>query len=300
MPTSSHQHALKALAEAVQALDTAIRLAVGGQPIFSADRLPGGIPDCAELRFMFVVSTLYKLYREAGADDLKFLNSKLTAIQKDSTSHYDLVNDLRTFDQHDVQGSSPETLRRRERCRQWFQKAVKLNDAQRPVGEAAWTKCTLALLCDANAYLDSLRSYIGDLQGAAADYVKKEWSLHRIRSISHGDFDRMTAVVACDIGMESRNIVAFRNQYYERIILELRAQRHDVDVQAFVKRAITARLLNEFPGPILVAEDLKSLGMKPGPGLGKALKEAQQIWIQSDCRLAKAEVIDRLEQLALI
>lgn len=300
MSTSSHQQALHPLAEAVQALDTAITLAVGGQPLLAANRLPADIPECAELRFMFVVSTLYKLYREAGADDLKFLNSKLAGLHQDSPSHYDLVNDLRTFDQHDVQGSSSETLRRRERCRLWFQKAVELPDAPRPVGEVAWTKCTLTLLSDAVAYLGALRSYIAGLQGAAADYVKKEWVLLRTRSIPHGDFDRMTAEVAGDIGMESRDIVAFRNQHYGRILLELRAQRYDVDVKGFVKRAITARLLDEFPGPILVAEDLKAFGMKPGRDLGKALREAQQVWIQSDCELTRDQVIARLQQLGLV
>jgi hypothetical protein len=296
---SSQQQVLQGLSEAVGALDAAALALLGGAPTFLPKSLPGEIPECAELRFMFVVSTLYKLYREIGGDDLKFLNSKIRPSQPEAAGHYDLVHDLRTFDQHDVQSSSTETTRRRDRCRLWFENAVGLQGATRPVGEAAWTKCTQDLLSEAVAYFRALKSFVDGLQGSAGDYVKTEWLLVRTRSIPHGDFDRMASEIAGDIGMESRDIVAFRNQHYPRITTELRAQRFNVDVATFVKRAITARLLEEFPGPLLVAEDLKAVGMKPGRELGRALKEAQRIWIESECRLTKDQVIARLRDVTL-
>jgi hypothetical protein len=300
MSTSQQQQVLQGLSEAVGALEESVISRLGGACTFSAKSISSEIPECAELRFMFVVSTLYKLYREAGGDELKFLNSKIAPLQSEATRTYDLVHDLRTFDQHDVQSDSPETARRRTRCRLWFENAVPLQGAIRPTGEAAWIKCTENLLSEAVAYLCTLKSFVDGLQGGAGEYVKKEWLLIRTRSIPHGDFDRMTSEIASDIGMISRDIVAFRNQHYARIVSELRAQRFDVDVLTFTRRAITGRLLEEFPGPVLVAEDLKAVGMKPGRELGRALKEAQRIWLNSGCNMTKDEVIAQLQALARI
>lgn len=299
MSTTPQFQSLQGLSDAVTELDTSITSVVGKLPTLSVERVAREIPEFSELRFVFVVSTLYKLYREAGGDELKFLNTKISGSQSDSIRHYELINDLRTFAQHDVQSSSGETGRRRERCRRWFAGAAVLNDSELPANEDAWNKCTKAILSEAIAYLRVLKDYVDSLHGNAADYVKKEWLLLRARSVPHGDFDRLTAEVAGDIGMESRNIPAFRNQYYERIITELRAQRFDINVAVFVKKAITARLLDEFPGPLLVAEDLKALGMKPGLELGKVLKQAQQIWIESDYQMSKGQVLARLQELAI-
>ncbi len=291
---------LEGLCEAVASLDTAIVRALVGPPIFSGHFVYREIPEYGELRFMFIVSSLYKLYREAGGDNLKFLNAKIASSQGEAVRHYDLIHDLRTFDQHEVQSDSQETARRRDRCRFWFDQSVGLQTTDRPVGEAAWNKCIEDLLSGAVAYLCALRSFVDGLREGMGDYVRREWLLVRTRSIPHGEFDRMVSEIAGDIGMGSRDVVAFRNQHYSRIVSDLRAQRWDINVSTFVRQAITARLLEEFPGVILVAEDLKAVGMKPGRGLGRALKEAQRIWVDSGCRLAKDQVVARLRELGLI
>ncbi len=300
MSTCEQSKVLRGLSEAVASLDTAIISALGGAPTLSGHFVYREIPEYGELRFMFVVSSLYKLYRDAGGDDLKFLNEKIASSKGEVVRHYDLVHDLRTFEQHELHSDSPETTRRRDRCRLWLDQSVGLKGTNRPVGEAAWNKCIEDLLSEAITYLRALKSFVDGLGDGLGEYVKKEWLLVRTRSIPHGEFDRMVSEIAGDVGMGSRDVVAFRNQYHARIVSDLRAQRWDVDVPTYVRQAITARLLEEFPGIILVAEDLKAVGMKPGRELGKALKEAQRIWVDSGCRLTKDQVVARLREIRLI
>jgi hypothetical protein len=276
-------------------LDTAIVAALGGEPTLRGHPSCQTIPECGELIFIFVVSSLYKLYREAGGDDLKFLNSKIAATGSGVTEHYALVCDLRTFDQHDLRTGSPETMRRRNRCRLWFEQTVELKENDRPVGAPAWNKCVESLISQAINYISTLREFVKSLNGGMGEYVKKEWALIRTRSIPHGDFDKLVYETAGDLGM-SRDVVSFRKQHYERIVVELRAQRFDVEVVNFIRKAITSRLVEEFPGVILVPDDLKALGVKPGRELGAALKEAQRIWVDGGCLLTKQAVIDALRQ----
>jgi hypothetical protein len=161
-------------------------------------------------------------------------------------------------------------------------------------------KCTHSILADAIAYLDGLRSYLVSLEGAGADHVSKEWKRIRERAISHGDFDSITAKIAGDIGMESRDIVAFRKKHHENVLKELSAQRYDVDVHSFIRKTITARLLDQFRRSNLDPDDLKAMGMKPGRDLGIALAKGQDIWTQCSYTLTKNEVIAQLQQLGMV
>ena len=270
MAGSSKFPLLDAVFAALRELDDSMASILGGVESF----LSGGlavweIPRCSELEFIFIVSSLYKLYRETGGDELKFLNAKIAQSQVELVAHYRLVHELRTFHQHDLTDASEETTQRLEYCRAWFSRTVEVDSEGRPAGDGAWDGCTKALLSDAAKYLNGIKSFISDLEGSTREYVLNEWFLIRKRALSFGEFDKMASEIAGDIGMEGRNIVTFRNKHYQGIMNALRDQRWDTDMKKFVKDSITAILLGEFPGVILVADDLKALGMAPGRDLGK-------------------------------
>ncbi len=300
MSSNEQPHSLHHLSEAIVSLDAAIASALGAAAPFADHPAYREVPEHGALRFMFIVTTLYTLYREAGGEDLKFLNRKIAPSQGQIIRHYHLVHDLRTFAQHEVKSDSKKVKLRRDQCQDWFNQTIDLQGNNAPFGEDAWNKCIENLLSEAVTYLCALKAFVEGLHDGMGEYVKKEWLLFRTRYVPHGEFDQIAWEIAGDLGMGSRDIVAFRTQHHEGIVRDLRAQRFDVDVHSFLRQAITARLLEEFPGVILVAEDLKALGMKPGPELGKALKEGQRIWVDSNCLLKKEQVVERLRELSYI
>src|SRR5262249_34934235 len=145
----------------------------------------------SELGFMRTVSWLYVLYHEAGRPSVAFLCGLLHGYDLDPdgriAAHLALVQQLRTFLQHNLDPGKPHDTQIWTACEEWFQRHCR---TRVPVENDHWDGCLLALLDEARRFFQALSGCVRAIEGdEARQDVVDQWVFRKSRYHPPHQFD---------------------------------------------------------------------------------------------------------------
>ncbi len=255
------------------------RLSKDGSGVFADVSLKKPRFEPAELGFILTVSWLCVMYFEAGKVDVLFLNRKLEVygIAQDGSceQHYELVRQLRTYHQHNLDLTENRNRQIQETCENWLRSQC---GSPIPGNEEQWGKCLISILTDARAFLNSLRDCVRQIEkDDSRDAIVEEWDCLRKRFHPPHEFDKLIEVVAADIGRDKLDIVRFRKKYYSDWVKELELLDGTYDFKQEGRRLIEHAFMESLTPslPITGKDIMKEFGLGPGRLIGDLLEKAK-------------------------
>jgi hypothetical protein len=250
----------------------------------------------AELGFIRSVSWAFVLLHEAGRASVKLLEG-FTANARPSerdelNRNLELVNELRTFLQHDLERTSLRNAALDARCAGWFKESC---GTAVPSTEEEWAACLLKFLERVEKSLEILVRSIREIEKhAAATEIFQTWSVRKKRTWAPYDFDSLIAGIASDLGRVGVDVVRFRKRYADRWIraLELLSEQSDPKIE--IRKLIEFALINDDAHVLPITGDdlMNAFGIPPGPVVGKLLREAKSLYDHAPC--SGPELLTRL------
>ena len=269
-----------------QGINTLARSLIG-RPAFDELHVLLPNPTSPEPGFIRATSWLYCLYFEAGQVSLTFLRRLGEAYslvdREASDQHVEAVRCLRTELHHNL-GFGDSDLAARREAESWRRKAC---GTALPQTQNQWRACYDRIVDDAYTFLGGLDTVIRRIEsdGDGAQQHIDEWLRRMNRNWSAAKFDPLIDDAKYRLARESLNTVAFRNRNIDkwRKHLELLDDGFDFDFEAM--RLIEKMLLDEDSVvlPITGRDVIESLGVKPGPNIGKLLEEARRHFEVNRC-----------------
>jgi len=250
-----------------------------------------------ELGLLRVVSWFYVLYYEAGGVNVDFLAERLTTYNLDSggnlSEHLTLVNQLRTYFQHNLDPSSRRDRRIQDYCEMWFRSQCGTSE---PNEDAEWDRCLHGFLQEAMGFVDALLKCIREIErDESFEQVLNDWDLRRSRYHPAYEFDQLINEVAVDMGRDSLDAAKFRKRYYDRWIKEIASLQGDYTFEFEARRLIEYTLLNDTMAvlPITGKEILETFeDIQPGPEVGEFLQRAKTMYEENPC--TREELLEKL------
>ena len=261
---------------------SAVRLTGHQYPVFGIVALRQ--PDVGrnpELAFLQMVSWLYAHYVDAGQPGLNFLKRQAKSVSPETANtwrHIEIVIDLRTSLQHNLELSKDRNIQIERRCGEWFSSAC---GYVQPRIEDEWHTCTYQILVEAADFLEACLFTVRQIENSEfRETILTQWRRELDRHHDAAEFDSIVEIVCTDLGHESMDVVAFRNRHlglWRKRIDQL----HDgFDFEYEARRLVEDALLSEWPKmpPITGTDIIKELGVAPGKDLGRALEIARSFF----------------------
>lgn len=249
-----------------------------------------------ELAFYQIVTWLYGFYYEAGRVSVKFLVQLLSAYSLEDGEkhrrHYEEVQRLRTYLQHNLNLDSRHDLETQRFCEDWF--SVSCGSIM-PGDCCEWGKCVNRILSDAVDFLLAAVECVRAVErDESSDHIITQWSTRLKRYHPIAEFEELVAIVINDMGqgsLDHRRITARHYDDWSRN-LKLRVENYVFEEEA--RKLIEQTLLSEeeLPLPITGRDVMRSLGIPQGPEVGRILAKAKALYITSPCD--KGELLRRL------
>jgi hypothetical protein len=270
-----------------------------GPEVFGQVSLPYPAFSPAQLGFIRTVSWLYVLYNEAGKINISFLSNKLSVYDLDPlgtlSNHLQIVQQLRTYLQHNLDPTKTQNRSIQECCRNWLKRQCK---TPIPGNEEQWNASLLGLLNEAVGFLVAIRDCVRRIeQDESKEEILRDWDFRRRRYHPPHEFDRLTSIVASDMGRDNLDPVRIRIRFYSKWVGELSLLQGDYDFDIEARKLIEHVLLFETTPvlPLTGKDIIDLLNVEPGPQVGLLLKEAHLLYSTNPC---SREVL--IEKLKLI
>lgn len=250
-----------------------------------------------ESSFSQTISWFYILYNEIGRDKLPFLVEKFglyAAEQEDAAKqHLEIIQNLRTYFQHNLKLDSKEDQKTRQICFDWF-KATCGNES--PVDSDEWFKCLVTVLDETHRFFGSLNMcLIGIGEDDSSTEIVEQWRYRITRSHSPHQFDNIVNIAAQDMGLNHIDPIAFRKRFYDKWKKQLANYSQDYDFKLEARKLVEATLLTELDAVMpITGQDIIESGIEPGPRVGQYLAKARAIF-QEDRSLTREELLVKLE-----
>lgn len=274
------------------------RLLKSGGLFFENLSLP--IPKFAppELGFLMIISWLYALYLETARVNIDFIIERFPAYGMDADgkhlAHYELIQKMRTYNQHNLDLAHPRNQRIQEECEKWFSEQC---DTPVPSDDDHWNACLINVLLDAISFGEALLRCIRSIEGDdSKERILQEWESRRSRSHSPHEFDTLIGIVASDMGREHLDAVRLRKRFYDRWIKEMEMLEEGYDFGLEARKLIERTLLSEVEPvlPITGKDIISVLGVPPGPEVGRVLEQAKILYEEEPC--AATQLLERLRE----
>ena len=250
----------------------------------------------AELGFLRAVSYFYVLYNEAGRVSVRFLQDKLDTYAIGHLSrckvHSHLVKSLRTYLQHNLNMRQDHDRGVQEISENWLRERC---GTPLPATEEQWMTCLLALLVEALQFTESLSECVRGIEkDESRPVICREWLQQKSKSHSPGEFDKLVAAVAIDMGRAHIDATKIRVRFYELWEQELSLLQPSYDFTVEARKLIERTLLSALVPvlPITGRDVMDAFGIAPGPVVGNLLAQAQKIYDAAPC--GREELIDQL------
>jgi hypothetical protein len=251
-----------------------------------------------ELGFLRTVSWLYALYIETAKVNMDFIIERFPAYGLDTdgkhSTHYALIQKMRTYSQHNLDLTQPRNQRIQEDCEQWFSDQC---GTPVPCDDHHWNNCLINILVDAVSFGKTLLRCIRNIEGDdSKDRILQEWDSRRKRSHSPHEFDTLIEIVAADMGREHIDAVRLRKRFYDRWIKELELLDEGYDFGVEAQKLIEHALLSEIVPvlPITGKDIITTLGITPGAEVGRVLDQARTLYEESPC--SGTQLLEKLRE----
>lgn len=237
-----------------------------------------------ELGFYRAISWLYALYFESDRVNVEFLRDQLTGYRiEQNESHVQIVHQLRTYLQHNLDPTKEQNRAIQYACECWFQKQCLVPV---PSTEPQWRHCLQRLLQDALVFLTALQDCVRRIeQDEGREDILQQWVFRRQRYHPPHEFDRLISITAADMGRENIDVSRFRRRYYDRWMRELTIQQGSYDFEVEGRKLIEHALLVETTPvlPITGKDIIDTFAISPGPQVGEFLRVARTLYTDEPC-----------------
>jgi hypothetical protein len=254
--------------------------------------------DPPEFGFFRVVSWLYVLYHEAGKIGVTFLSDRLHTYGFDAdghrSAHRRLVQQLRTFLQHNLDPREHHDKAVQDHCEAWLEVYC---GTRVPGAHEQWQQCLLRLLEEALDFLNALLQTVRSIeQDDSREEICRAWQLRIERYHPPHAFDELIAIVAADMGRDHLDPKRLRRQFYDKWTQELTLLTVGYEFAIEVRKLIEHALLTATTPvlPITGHDIMQELGIPPGPEVGRLLQRARQLYDASPC--SREMLLDQLRQ----
>lgn len=241
------------------------------------------VQGAAELAFIRTVSWLYVLYAEAGRPSVGFLVQRSESSASPFGQHFRLVRSLRTWGQHNVDGSSPRDRELLDLCETWFERHC---STRVPRSEENWRHLLEALLAEAQAFLEHVRDALDSVERDEDresicrqwdDRIRKDWPAHR--------YHRLIEIAAADLGRTAVDPVRLYERHANSINVGMSLIKDDADLELEARRLVERALLSEAIRvlPITGTDIIATFEIRPGPRVGQLLECARDLYAAEPC-----------------
>jgi hypothetical protein len=229
-----------------------------------------------------------------------FLTERFGAYKLDhdgaSVAHYQLVQKLRTYLQHNLDLRETHDLQIVQDCQAWLAKQC---GTAVPDTESRWAKCLTALLRESFEFLEALLMVLRQIESDESRLaIRDDWLLRLTRYHPPQQFDEIIPQIAADMGREHLDCIAFRRRFHDRWIQSLRGLTVGYDFKAEARKLIEDALLRDVTNvlPITGQDLISEFSLAPGRIVGTLLAEARKIYEQSPC--SREQLLTRLRPTA--
>lgn len=251
----------------------------------------------SELGLIRTVSWFYVHYQEAGKVNVKFLGEQLPNFNPDGNENWDahvrLINQLRTYFQHNLDLNETRDRGMREYCENWFRQQCGVYS---PIEDEHWLKCLVALLNEALAFFQALHDCIRKIrEDEAREQILEQWKFQRERFHPPHSFDKLIEISSGDMGRNDLDVKKFRERYYQKWTSQLQLLNGSYNFEVEARGLIEDALLNEGLRriPITGNDIITVLGIEPGIKVGRLLELARSFF-NEDPKLTKDQLLDKL------
>lgn len=214
---------------------------------------------------------------------VKTENSKLRIYNKKLSKHLIIVQQLRTFLQHNLDPKERHNLVIQEACEQWQKQWC---GTPIPGDERQWKICLIHLLNEAIDFFSALLTCIRCIeQDESRDQIIREWDFLRKRYHPPHEFDSLISKVAADMGREELDAARLRKRFYEEWVKELELLQGSYDFEIEARKLIEAVILYKLASvlPITGNDIIAEFNISPGPEVGQFLDRARKLYITQPC-----------------
>ncbi len=252
----------------------------------------------AELGFLRSVSWLFVMYYEVGKVGVGFLASRLSAYGLDPNGklegHRRLVQQLRTFLQHNLNPRKRHDRTIQEACELWLREQC---GTAVPGTNGHWEKCLQGLLKEAHEFLGGLLEALRGIEGdESRDEICRDWQFRIQRYHPPEAFDGLILKVANDMGRENidpaRLRVAFYEKWNQELALLAAGYEFEIEARKLVEHALLTATTPALP--ITGRDIMDTFNISPGPQVGELLARARQIYDSEPC--SRETLLIRLRQ----
>jgi len=254
--------------------------------------------DPPEFGFLRTLSWLYVLYYEVGKVNVDFLTARFSAYNLDPDGklarHPGIVQQLRTFYQHDLNPKESHNQILKEACEQWLSDQC---GTPIPGDDRHWRICLDAILNEAIEFFSTLKTCIRFIeQDESRLEIISEWDLKCKRYHPPHEFDTLISKVVADMGRDNLDAVRLRRRYYDKWVKEMELLQGSYDFEVEARKLIEHVLLYEMTSimPITGNDIMNELKVEPGPEVGQLLDKARIIHNTEPC--SRDELLEKLRR----
>lgn len=219
-------------------------------------------------------------------------NGKLKVYDNKLSKHLLIVQQLRTFLQHNLDPKEHQNLVIQEACEQWLKKRC---GTPIPEDDPQWKICLIHILNEAIDLFSALRTCIRSIeQDESREQILHEWDFLRKRYHPPHEFDNLISKVAADMGREKIDAVRLRKRFYEEWVKQLELLQGNYGFEVEARKLIENVLLYKITPvlPITGKDIIKEFNISPGPEVGKFLERARKLYSVEPC--SRDELLKRL------
>jgi hypothetical protein len=128
-----------------------------------------------------------------------------------------------------------------------------------------------------------------------AEDAIQQWILRHNRSLPAHEFDSMAAYAAGNLGLRHLDITRLRKVHLEDWNRRLRLLSEGADFHREARRLVENTLLAEADNylPVTGEDIIESLGVTPGPEVGRVLRKARELYRNASC--SREELLRQLK-----
>ena len=249
-----------------------------------------------ELAFYQVVTWLYGFYYEAGRVSLQFLIRLLPTYGLEyggsHRRHYEDVQRLRTFLQHNLNLDSRHDLETQRICEDWFSESC---GSVMPGSGCEWNRCVARILFESGELLSAVVNCVRAVEkDESSASIVAQWSSRLSRFHPIHEFEELVTIVINDMGQSSLDAHRVTARHYDQWSKDLQLRSDDYVFEYEARRLIEQSLLNEdeLPLPITGRDVIRELGISPGVEVGRLLAQARVLYMANPCN--RKQLLERL------
>jgi hypothetical protein len=228
-----------------------------------------------ELSFLKLTSWLYKLYFEAGHNNIKFLENKFHTYGINLGEHKKDVHALRTYFQHVLDENSNSDLDLLNYVENLFIENI---GRKMPSSDNDWSLCVELLVVGSLNYLEKIHECLDEISNDEfKDVIINDWQMKIEGGIKIYAVIPLCKKITEEIGYEFIDAKEFTRKNYDKWVKEasfLKGDNNEEKLRPIIQRDL---LKNDY-SPLNGIDIIEHFKIDPGPRVGELLSLSKKIF----------------------